>query len=89
MLFGGWGPAPAAHWSSQARGQIGDADRLQADTTATADLSRICDLHHSSWQHQFLDPLSEAGDGAHILMDTSWVCYRWAKTETPIMRFFI
>ena len=22
--------------------------------TATPDLSRICDLHHSSWQHQIL-----------------------------------
>ena len=30
--------------------------------TATPDLSRICDLHHSSWQHHILNPLSEAKD---------------------------
>ena len=49
--------------------------QLTAFTTATAtrDPSRICDLHHSSWQHQILNPLSEARDGNHILMDTSWV----------------
>ena len=32
---------------------------------------RICDLHHSSWQPRILNPLSEARDRAHILMDTS------------------
>ena len=31
-----------------------------------------------------LNPLSEARDGTHILMDTSWVCYCWATTETPV-----
>ena len=36
--------------------------QLPAYTTATAlpDLSHICDLHYSSWQHQTLNPLSEA-----------------------------
>ena len=29
--------------------------------TATPDPSRVCDLHHSSWQHQLLNPLSKAG----------------------------
>ena len=28
---------------------------LPAYTTATTDLSRICDLHHSSWQRQILN----------------------------------
>ena len=41
--------------------------------TATPDLSRICGLHHSLWQCQILDPLSEARDRTHILMDTSGV----------------
>ena len=31
-------------------------------TTATPDPSHICDLHHSSWQHQILNPLSKARD---------------------------
>ena len=39
--------------------------------TATRDLSRVCDLHHSSQQHQILNLLSEARDRTHILLDTS------------------
>ena len=31
-----------------------------ATATATSDLSRICDLHHSSRQRQILNPLREA-----------------------------
>ena len=30
--------------------------------TATPDPSLICDLHHSSWQCQILNPLSKARD---------------------------
>ena len=37
--------------------------------TATPDLSRICDLHHSSWQCRILNPVSEARDRTYILMD--------------------
>ena len=42
-------------------------------TTATAswDLSCICNLCHSLWQHQILNPLSRARDRICILMDTS------------------
>ena len=58
---------------------------LLAYTTATArqNLSCVCNLRHSSWQHQNLNPLSRARDGTHILMDTSWVCYCWATIGTP------
>ena len=39
--------------------------QLPAYTTATAkpDPSRVCDLCHTLWQHQILNPLSKAGDG--------------------------
>ena len=48
---------------------------LPAYTTATAtqDSSRVCDLHHSSWQHWILNPLNEARVQTRILMDPSWV----------------
>ena len=52
--------------------------QLQAYTTATAvwDMSCVCNLHHSSQQHQILNPLNRARDPAHIIMDTSQVCFR-------------
>ena len=51
--------------------------QVLAYTTATAmwDLSHICDLHHSSQQHQILNPLIEARDPTCVLMDTSRVGY--------------
>ena len=51
--------------------------QLLAYTTATAmpDPSRVCELHHSSWQYQIPDPLSKARDQTHSLMDTRQVHY--------------
>ena len=45
----------------------------QAYTTATAmqDPSCVCDLHHSSRQHQSLNLLSKARDRTCVLMDAS------------------
>ena len=47
--------------------------QLLAYTTATAmpDPSHIWDLRHSLQQRWILNPLSEARDQTHILMDTS------------------
>ena len=49
--------------------------QLLAYTTATAtpDPSFVCNLHHSSWQHQILNPLSEARDGTCVLVDVRFV----------------
>ena len=46
-----------------------------ATATAVRDLSHVCDLHHSSWQHWILNPLSGARDRTHVLMDSNRVHY--------------
>ena len=42
-------------------------------------------------KHWILNPLSESWNRTHILMDTSWVCYRWAAMGTPLSlkKFFL
>ena len=42
--------------------------------TATWDLSRICNLHHSSWQRRIFNPLSKARDRTLNLMVPSRIC---------------
>ena len=55
--------------------------QLLASATATvmADLSHICNLHHSSQHRQSHNPLSKARDQTHILR----VLYLWAIMGTP------
>ena len=54
-----------------------------ATATATQDLSQVCDLYHSSWQHHIPDPLNKVGDRTHILMNTSLIRFRCTTTGTP------
>ena len=63
----------SAYGGFQARGWIGAvAAGLHHSRSNTG--SELCrDLHHSSWQCWILNPLREARDQTHILMDTSWV----------------
>ena len=67
-----------AYGSSQARGQIRVAQPQQQQIWA---VSTACGAAH--WPCWILNLLSGARDPNHILMDTSWVCYCWATTETP------
>ena len=57
--------------------RLGVESKLQllayTTTTLTWDLSHIFNLHHSSQQRRILNPLNEARDGTHFLVDTSWV----------------
>ena len=58
--------------------------------TATPDPSRVCNLHHSSWQHWILNPLSEARNQALILMDTSWVLNLLSHNRnSPFLLFYM
>ena len=65
---------PMAYGSSQIRGPIG-ATATAATAIAMPDLRHVCDLHCRSWQHWILNPLIEARDGIHVLVDTSRVHY--------------
>ena len=47
--------------------------QARSRATATWNLSRICNLHHSSWRRQIPNPLSEAKDRTHNLMVPSWI----------------
>ena len=73
MVYGG----------SQARGQLRAAAASLHHMQAMPDLSRICHLHHSSRQHQILNQLRKARDGTRVLMDTSQICFHWARMGTP------
>ena len=42
-------------------------------------------LHHSSGKHTVLNPLIEAKEQTHVLMDTSRVSSQWAAMGTPII----
>ena len=63
--------------------------QLPAYTTATAtcNLSHVCDLYPTSWQHQILNPLSEARGGTCILMDTSRNLSTVPQWELPCAHF--
>ena len=54
-----------------------------ATATATPDLSRICDLHHSSRQCWILNPLSKARDQTRILMVSSQVLNPLSPGRNP------
>ena len=58
--------------------------QLPAHATAisTGDLSPVCDLHHSSRQRRIPNPLNEARDRTHVLMDASQICFCCATTGT-------
>ena len=61
--------------------RLGIKSELQLPTTATAsatrDLSRVCYLHHSSWQCRILNPLSRPG----IKPSSSCILVRFISTE--------
>ena len=63
------------HGNSWARGGVGAAAVAYTTATATLDLGHICNLHHSSWQHWTLNPLSKARDLTCNLMVPSQICF--------------
>ena len=74
---------PCSLWSSQARGQIG------AIAASSADLSYVCNLHHSWWQCRILNSLTRAKNWTRVLMDTSQVCFHCTTMGTPRVHFYL
>ena len=74
---------PTAYGGSQARGRIWATAAACITATTTQDQSHVCDLHHSSWQHWILSPLSKARDWTCNLIFPSWIHFLCATTGTP------
>ena len=72
--------APMAYGGVQSELQL----LAYATATATPDLSRVCNLHHSSRQHRILNPLSKARDGTHNLVFPSWICFCCSHMLNPL-----
>ena len=59
--------------------QLGSRCRLAATAAglhhshSNCQIRAVFNLHHSSWQRQILNPLSEARDQTHVLMDSSGI----------------
>ena len=75
-------PTSVAYGSSQARSQIGATAAGLCHSHSNARSEPHLPLHHSSWQCQILNPLSQARDRTLILMDASGVCSHRATTGT-------
>ena len=73
---------PKAYGSSQARSWA-EATTASLCHSHSNTGSRVCDLHHSSSQCRIFNPLSEARNWNHILMDTGQIHFCWATTGTP------
>ena len=64
------------------------AHATHTTSTSTRNPSHICNLHHSSWQRQILNPLSKPRDQT----TSSWILVgfitRWATIVTPKFQFW-
>ena len=60
---------------------------VYATATATPDLSHLCDLLQSLQQHRTLDPLREARERTHIIMDTNGVLNPLSHSRNSSLSF--
>ena len=78
--------APATYGSSQVGVKLELQLLIYPTVTALWDLSHVCDLHHSSRQHQILNSLSEARDWTCILMYTNQVPHTLCDPSIPAVQ---
>ena len=84
FFFFFFGVLPAACGSSQARGLTRATAASPYHCHSHARSKPLCDLHRSSQQCQILNPLKEARDRTHVLMDTSWIHFAAPQRELQI-----
>ena len=89
LIFCPFKTEPATCGDSQARGLIWAVAAGLHQSHSNATPSYICDLHHSSRQHQSLNPLSEARDQTHNLTVPSQIRFRCTIMGMPIFIFLI
>ena len=77
-----------AYGGSQAKGRIWATTAAYTRATATQDTSRICDLHHSSWQSRILNPMNEARDQTCNFTVPSQIRFRCATKGTLVKGIF-
>ena len=88
FFFGFLGPYPG-HMEVPRLGVQSELQPLAYTTAiATRDPSCVCDLHHNSWQHWILNPLSKARGRTHNLMVPSWIRFCCATMGTLVILSF-
>ena len=71
-----------ALWHMEVRGQIGAVANGLHHNHSNGRSEPYLTFTTAQGNSRSFNPLSEAGDRTWVLMDTSWVCYRWAITES-------
>ena len=80
--------APPAYGGSQARSLIGAVAASLHQSHSNTRSEPVCKVHHSSWQRQIVNPLSEARYRTCTLMVPSRIRFQCATTTgTPQMNF--
>ena len=80
--------APSAYGGSHARGPIRTvAAGLHHSHSHTRSEPWLWPIYHSSQHCRILNPLSEARDRTHVLMNISQIRVCWAATGTPYFQF--
>ena len=77
------------HMAAPRLGVEWELQLLAYAASATSDLTRICDLHHSVGQQQIFNPLIEAWDHTCILTDTSWVLNLLSHNRNSLYLYYL
>ena len=80
--------APVAYGGSQARGWIRAAAAGLSHSLSNSGSEPCSDLHHSSWQCWILNPLNEARDQTHNLVDITQVHNPLSHNRNSLLSFF-